>query len=155
MQRLKLMSQLWGCVMFGMDFVLWWTSHLQGKMSPFVSTAWTTTLASYPSKLFLAPILERFYWRKVANSIALVVSSLMRLSAKVTGIMWKPCSKARLLNHLMFHKQQLSTKRQLFSIMANLCYGLASHLRDIPLGISMGDSSYRNSDTVTFSCLIR
>lgn len=111
---LKLISQLDG-VIFGMDFELWWTSHLQKKMSPFVSTASARTLASYPGKLFLATGLEWFYLGKVTNSIALVISSLMRLSANVTVITWKPCSWARLLNHLVFHIQQLSTKLQLFS----------------------------------------
>lgn len=121
---LKLVSQL-DDVIFGMDFMLWWTAHLEEKTSPFVSTASTTTLASYPSKLFLATVLERFYLGKVTNSVALVISTLMRLSANVTFIMWKPCSWARLLNHLVVHMQQLSTKQQLFSIVTNLCLSLA------------------------------
>lgn len=117
---LKLVSQL-DDVIFGMDFMLWWTSYLEEKK---VSVC-KHCLNNNPGKLFLATVLEKFYLGKVTNSVALVISTLMRLSANVTFIMWKPCSWARLLNHFVVHMQQLSTKQQLFSIVTNLCHSLA------------------------------
>lgn len=141
---------VWWCCIWGAICA----SHLQEKMSPFVSTASAATLASSSCKLFLVAVLERFCLGKVTNSIALVISSLMSLSANVTVIMWEPCSWASLLNHLMFHMQQLSTKWQLFSIVTNLCHSLANHLKDKQLGISMGDASRTIADTVPVSYLI-